>query len=110
MKPFDQNQLERWLVEEVLPHENDLRSWLCARFPAAGDIDDLVQNSYSKLLRARRTGSIANPKAYLFAVARNLALNQIRHLQYERPEGAEEIDALTIAAEVNSPLESIQHH
>jgi RNA polymerase sigma factor (sigma-70 family) len=83
----------RWFAEEVLPHEPALRGWLRSRFPTLNDADDLVQESYVRLLRARETGSIACAKAFLFVTARNLALNRLRHLRHERPEGLAELDA-----------------
>jgi RNA polymerase sigma-70 factor (ECF subfamily) len=83
----------RWFAEEVQPHEPALRAWLRSRFPTLKDADDLVQESYTRLLRARETGSIACAKAFLFITARNLALNQLRHLRHERPEGITELDA-----------------
>jgi RNA polymerase sigma-70 factor (ECF subfamily) len=95
----------QWLVDEVLPHETDLRAWLHARFPSIRDVDDLVQDVIARLLKAKESGSIVNPRAYLFVVARNIALNQIRHLRYERPEGAKEVNPLSIIDEVNSPPE-----
>lgn len=92
MPPPD-SELGRWFAEEVQPHEPALRGWLRRRFPTLADTDDLVQESYSRLLRARETGSIACAKAFLFVTARNLALNQLRHLRHERPEGFAEIDS-----------------
>jgi RNA polymerase sigma-70 factor (ECF subfamily) len=86
----------RWFADEVLPHEPHLRAWLHARFPAVSDPDDLVQETYARLLQARATGPIACPRAFLFVTARNLALNRLRHDRVERPPGAEEIDALTL--------------
>lgn len=97
----------RWFVDEVLPHEDDLRGWLKARFPMVDDVDDLVQEAFSRLLKAYDSGPIVNPRAYLFVVSRNLALNQLRHLRYERPQGAEMVDPLSIVDEINSPAESV---
>ena len=97
----------RWFIDEVLPHEGDLRSWLSARFPAVRDVDDLVQEAFSRLLKAHDSGPVVNPRAYLFVVSRNLALNQLRHLKYERPQGASEVDPLSIMDEVNTPPESM---
>lgn len=98
MPPPD-SELARWFAEEVLPHEAALRGWLTARFPSIGDVDDLVQEAYSRLLRTRKTGSIACARAFLFVTARNLALNQIRHLRHTRPEGAAEIDPAIVLDE-----------
>jgi RNA polymerase sigma-70 factor (ECF subfamily) len=96
----------RWFVDEVLPHEPDLRNWLSSRFPSVRDVDDLVQEAFSRLLKAHDSGPVVNPRAYLFVVSRNLALNQLRHLKYERPQGVKELDPLSIMDEVNSPPES----
>jgi len=102
----EKKERARWFVDEVLPHEEDLRAWLKARFPMVREVDDLVQEAFSRLLKIHDSGPVANPRAYLFVVSRNLALNQIRHLRHERPEGAEELDPLSIVDEVNSPPES----
>jgi len=40
--------------------------WLRRRFPSLTDTDDLVQESYARLLRARQAGCIANPKKLSF--------------------------------------------
>lgn len=63
----------RWFMKEVHPHEAAVRGYLRNRFPGV-DVDDVVQESYLKLLRAKAAGKIASAKAYLFAVARNTAV------------------------------------
>ena len=93
-------------VWKVLPHEQDLRSWVRARFTAVRDVDDLVQEAYVRLLKARQSGPIANPRAFLFVVVRNLALNHLRHLIYEFPEETGTRDALSIAEELSTPADS----
>jgi len=37
----------------VQPHETALRAFLVARFPALTDVDDLVQETFSRVLRAQ---------------------------------------------------------
>lgn len=90
--PAPDSELFRWFTEEVQPHEAALRSWLRSRFPGLKDIDDVVQDAYARLLRARETGSIACPRAFLFVTARNLALNHFRHQRHEQPQVGAEID------------------
>lgn len=106
MPPQDSEQA-RWFVAEVLPHEKELRAWLRARFPTAGDVDDLVQETFTRLLKAHDSGPIVNPRAFLFVTARNLALNRLRHLRYERPPDASEVDPLSIVDDVNSAPEAM---
>ena len=96
----------RWFADEVLPHEEPLRHWLGARFPSLGDRDDLVQESFLRVLRARAVGPIVNARAFLFTTARNIALNHLRHRRHERPEALGEIDPLGVVDEGASPAES----
>ena len=48
---------------------NVIRQYLRDRFPALHDVDDLVQEAYARVLRARAAGRVIHPKAYLFATA-----------------------------------------
>ncbi len=68
----------RWFVEEVQPYEPALRAYLHGRFPALQDQDDIVQDTYARLLRAYAAGTIRHPKAFLFTTARNSALDFFR--------------------------------
>ena len=61
-----------WFAEAVQPHDFALRGYLRSRFPAI-DADDVVQESYLRLFKARAKRKIALSKAYVFAVARNTA-------------------------------------
>jgi len=52
--------------------EPALRGYLRRRFPSV-DTDDVIQESYLRLWKARAVGRIASTKAYLFTIARNTA-------------------------------------
>jgi RNA polymerase sigma-70 factor (ECF subfamily) len=79
--PTDKSEQARWFAREVQPHEPTLRSWLRGLFPSLPDMDDLVQESYVRLIRAREAGKIGHAKAYLFTTARNAALDFFRRRQ-----------------------------
>lgn len=70
--------LARWFSEEVHLHEQDLRAYLRGKFPSLDDVDDLIQETYARILRARREGGVASPRPYLFATARHAALDILR--------------------------------
>jgi RNA polymerase sigma-70 factor (ECF subfamily) len=63
----------------VEPHEPSLRAYLRGLFPRFPDIDDLVQESYARLIQAKQFGRISYAKAFLFTTARNVALDLFRH-------------------------------
>lgn len=67
-----------WFTANVLPHEPMLRAWLRSRFHDEGNVDEIVQEAFIRILRAREKSPIASPKAFLFATARNLAIGRVR--------------------------------
>ena len=67
-----------WFSQNLLPHEAMLRGWLHSRFPKGVDVDDVIQDSYLRILRSNKEKPIKAPKAFLFATARNIALNMVR--------------------------------
>lgn len=89
----------RWFAECVQPHEPMLRAWLTRRFQRQVDVDDLVQESYVRVLRAHAAGDVKAPKAFLFATARNLALDRLRRHEVSRTDSLGEIDALHVLDE-----------
>lgn len=65
-------------MEEVQPHESSLRSYLKGSFPTVRDVDDVVQESYIRLWRARTERPIRSVRAFLFGIARRCAVDVIR--------------------------------
>ena len=90
------SETARWFAEEVQPHESSLRSYLRGVFPLLPDIDDLVQESYARLIRARETGRVSYAKAFLFTTARNAALDFFRRRQVVRIDGVADLDELSV--------------
>lgn len=102
-----------WFLAEVQPHEPMLRAWLRSRFPKLVEIDDIVQESYARVLRARDRGqldNLENPKAYLFATARNLALDHFRRLQTNAANGLAENALEDVSDETGNIRENLARH
>ena len=70
--------LHAWFSEEVQPHDAQLKAYLRSAVPAVRDVDDVVQDSYVRLLTARTAEPIRSAKAFLFRVARHLAVDALR--------------------------------
>ena len=85
MPPQDAEEA-RWFATELQPHEPMLRAWLRSNFPAGTDLDDIIQEAFIRVLRARSDGEVHSPKALLFATARNLMLMQFRHRKVANEE------------------------
>ena len=84
----------RWFSEHVQPHERALRAYLSKRFPTLPDHDDLVQETYARLLRVEDPGRLVHPKAFLFTTARNAAIDLFRRRNVHPHESLVETDGL----------------
>lgn len=93
MPPSDQ---ARWFAEEVQPHEPALRAYLRAHFPTLRDHDDLVQETYARLLQAFRRGPVNSPRGLLFATARNAATDFFRRHRVAHTFAITEVEELSV--------------
>lgn len=108
MPPQDPEQA-RWFAEEVQPHEGSLRSYLRNKFPGHPDIDDLVQETYARLLQARESGGVRAPKSFLFATARNAAFDFFRRRQVAAIDGIAELELLPVLEDRPGVAETVGH-
>ena len=92
-------ELSRWFREEIQTHEQALRAYLRGRFSSLHDVDDLVQETYARILRSRAVGQASLTRAYLFVTARNVALDQLRKKRPELIEGIAEMERLGVVEE-----------
>jgi RNA polymerase sigma factor (sigma-70 family) len=101
---LDDPARHHWVASHILPHEGEVRGWLRRRVRTltAADIDDLMQEAYTRLWSAEYR-HITNGRSYLFAVIRNLLVEQARHARIVPMERLGEIDALLIPSEEPGP-------
>ena len=86
----------RWFAEEVQPHDSLLRAYLRSAYPGVRDVDDVVQESYLRVWKARAAHPIASAKAFLFQVARHLALDLSRRDRASPIKGVTDLAALCV--------------
>ena len=70
------------------------------------DIEDVVQETYIKACKAERIKDIGHPKAYLFSIAKNLALNELGRKSRKMTDFIEECEAANMA----EPSESLEEY
>ena len=99
----------RWFSEMVRPHEPALRAYLRGRFSCLSDIDDIIQETYARLLRARETGKATLTRAYLFVIARNIALDVIRRRQIISIDALADIERLSVVEDSPGTPEALSH-
>ena len=89
----DQN---RWFVENVHPHDSSLRAYLVSSFPSVRDVDDVVQESYLRIWKARPNRPIECARAFLFRVARNVAISLLHRQKNSPIETVKDLSVLAI--------------
>jgi RNA polymerase sigma factor (sigma-70 family) len=104
---IDKAGMSHWFAEEVQPHENSLRSYLRCVFPSLPDIDDLVQESYARLIRAREAGRVSYAKAFLFTTARNAALDFFRRRKVVAIDGIADLEELSVVEDRPDVTEAV---
>lgn len=81
MSPELHEALDNWFVQEVLPLEPMLIGFLRRHCRETDDIVDLRQDVYVRVYEAAEASLPDSPKAFVFAVARNLLIDRARHKQ-----------------------------
>lgn len=61
----------------------ELCRYVQQKFSRAGEADDIVQDAFQNILHAGNIDTLANPRAYLYKTAKNIALNRLRQKDYQ---------------------------
>ena len=65
------------VLEAYLENREALKRFLTRYFSRADDVEDAAQEAFLRAFAAEARGDIRSPKAFLFQVAKNVALNEI---------------------------------
>ena len=91
--PADQAE---WFRQEVHPHDDQLKAYLRGSFPSLRDVDDIAQESYLRVWRRQAVQPIDSAKAFLFTVARRLAIDWFRHEKTSTIDVVEDLASLAV--------------
>ncbi len=86
----------RWFKQEVHVHDAQLKSYLRGSFPSVRDVDDVVQESYLRVWKARLTRPVNSAKSFLFQVARHLAIDLVRRNRASPVDGLPDLADLSV--------------
>lgn len=76
-----------------IEHESFLKRFLRRFLSRPQDIEDVVQDTYLKARCAEESQVISSPKAFLFRIARNEALKELRRKSHRITDYIEDLDA-----------------
>lgn len=92
-----------WLARQVMPHEPRLRGWLARRGIAECDIDDIVQETYAKLVTLASVEGIRDPRSYAYQVALSVHVTTLRRANVIPIKVISQVEQSNIAASDPSP-------
>lgn len=95
-----------WFSDEVHAHDSQLKAYLRGSFPAVRDVDDVVQESYLRMWKARASTPIQSAKAFLFRIARNVAVDLLRRDRASPIEPVVHLDGLNVLEDRPDAAES----
>ena len=96
---------DRWFSEEVDLHRGALRAYAQRAFPGVRDVDDVVQDSLLRIWTAFAGRQIGCARAFLFKIARNRALDLLRHDQASPLVAVRDLAALPVAEDGPTPAD-----
>jgi RNA polymerase sigma-70 factor (ECF subfamily) len=93
----------RWFNDEVHPHNVQLKSYLRKVFPSVRDLDDVLQESYLRIWKTSAVKEIKHAKAFLFMVARRLAIDIVRRDRRAPFIPVKDVDQLFVTVSDGTP-------
>lgn len=95
--------LDVWFTEEILVHATDLDRYLARVWPHRDEVRDLRQEVFVKVYEAAAKTRPQSPRAFLFATARHLLADRVRHARIVSIEVVGGLDALNVLIDEISP-------
>lgn len=99
-------ELRDWFVHEVLPLESVLMQFLRHNWRDRGEVEDLLQDVYVRVCESALKQKPDSTRAFVFATARNLLIDRVRHARVIPIEIADDMDAFGIADDEPDPERS----
>lgn len=93
---------EHWFAQEIQVHEPKLRAYLKKKFPNLDDVDDIIQEAYSRLLKSSHSNQVKEPMALLYTISRNIVYDLFRRRRVVQFESlTQNSDSLVVDSKTN---------
>ena len=100
-------EVDRWFVEEVLPLEAILLTYLRKNWRNRSEIADLRQEVYARVYRSADQELPRNAKAFLMMTARNLMIDRARRAQVVSIDAVADLESIPSISETPSVEEIV---
>jgi RNA polymerase sigma factor (sigma-70 family) len=95
------------LLDQIFTHRSALHRYL-RRFTGGGeDLEDLVQEAYMRVCALPHGQAVDSPRALLFRIARNLAVDRARQRLTHATDDVADFEPLNVSSEEAEPDEQV---
>lgn len=106
-RPAEEHETESAVSAAFVEHESFLKRFLTRFLSRPQDIEDVVQDTYLKARCAEETQIISSPKAFLFRIARNEALKELRKKSRRITDYIDDLDTVEMVNNEASAEEEV---
>lgn len=96
-----------WLGLHIMPHEPMLRLWLKTRELQGLEVEDIVQEAYSRILSLPSFDHITSPRTYAFSVAASVLMDHARRSKIVSISAVADLEALGEISDEPSPERTV---
>jgi RNA polymerase sigma factor (sigma-70 family) len=97
----------QWFMQQVFRHGAALQRYLRRFTSGAEDIEDLVQETYVRLYTLEDWQAVGSPRALLFRIAHNLAVERSRRQAARATDSVADFEPLSVDTQEPPPEEQI---
>lgn len=97
------DDIVEWVTSNFLPFEAELREMLRRICSGPAEVDDVIQETYYKILQLPSVDHVREPKGFLVRTARNIVIDRMRRDAVVSIESMANLEELDIADVAPSP-------
>jgi RNA polymerase sigma-70 factor (ECF subfamily) len=106
----EMSDLQQMLVVQFYQQQHQaLINYLQSKLGSPQEANDVAQETYERLLNNEQTAVINNPKAFVFRIASNLAIDRIRQRKMRGDDEVGDFDENELISPMLSPDEQIDN-
>jgi RNA polymerase sigma-70 factor (ECF subfamily) len=95
------------LLDQILGHRAALQKYLRKFTAGAEDVEDLVQEAYVRVCAMPPAQVVDSPRALLFSIARNLAVDRARQKASRATDDVADFEPLNVSSQEAEPDEQV---
>lgn len=101
------DERRKQLLSQILGYRLALRKYLRKFTSRTEEVEDLVQEAYVRVCALPAGQVVESPRALIFRVARNLAIDRARQLGAQATDAVADFESLHVSSPVNPPEEQV---